>query len=113
MQISFPITILFEINTSMKKLIIFSVIFFVVATLQAQKKYNGTTAKEILNLFPAKMKDKDVKKENDKLKDAKGRLGWVCHRDYGDYEKHVRVECINNSPSLIYINAFLNNPTSN
>lgn len=94
----------------MKKLIIFSVIFLAVTTLHAQKKFNEKTGQEILKLFPAKMKDKNAKKEKDKVKDVKGFLGVIVHRDYGDYKQNVVVEAINNSPSLISVNAFLDNP---
>ena len=97
----------------MKKIFIFCVVCFAITTLQAQKKFNENTGKEIFKLLPVKMKDKNVKKENDRLKDAKGFLGWVCHRDYGDYNQSVRVECISNSPSLISVNAFLSDPTDN
>lgn len=97
----------------MKKTIIFFLIFFTVATINAQKKFDEKTGKNILNLLPAKMKDNGIKKENDRVKDAKGFLGVIIHRDYGNDKQKVRVEIINNSPSLISVNNFLNDPVDN
>ena len=97
----------------MKKIFVFSVVCFSVITLNAQNNFDEKTGEQILTLLPAKMKDKGIKKENDRVKNAKGFLGWYCHRDYGDYQQNVKVECINNSPSLVSVNNFLNNPTNN
>ena len=103
----------------MKKIFFLFIIFFTAFTLNAQKKFDEKTGDEILKLLPDKMKDKnngkdkDAKKEKDKVKDAKGFLGVIIHRDYGEDDQSIRVEIINNSPSLISVNAFLNNPVNN
>src|SRR3954468_18141937 len=97
----------------MKKIFFLSIIFFTAFTLNAQKKFDEKTGEEILKLLPDKMKDKEAKKEKDKVKDAKGFLGVIIHRDYGEDDQSIRVEIINNSPSLISVNAFLNNPVNN
>ena len=97
----------------MKKIFIYSIIFFAVATSNAQKRFDEKTGQEILKLFPAKMNGKDAKAAQDRVKDVKGArgfLGVIVHRDYGDYNQNIRVEVINNSPSLISVNAFLANP---
>jgi len=94
----------------MKKIFILAIVCISVSAIQAQKKFTEKTGQEILKLFPAKMKDKNARKENDKVKDAKGFMGVIVHRDYGNDKQKVRVEAINYSPSLTSVNAFLNNP---
>lgn len=84
--------------------------------LHGQKKIDVREGEEILSLLPEAAipktgkKQKEAKKSNDKVKDPKGFIGVIIHRDYGDYGEMIRVEVINESPSLPNINELLLSP---
>jgi len=95
----------------MKNIFIVLLLIVICPAVSAQKKLDVFTANDLLKLLPDKIKDKDAKKEKDKVKESKGLIGVTVRRDYGDKDETISVELINESPSLIAVNNFLDRPT--
>lgn len=96
----------------MKRLLLLLPLCFVISALYAQKKFDVPTGQGILNQLPKKMKEKNYVKEKDKVRPAKGFLGTTVQRKYGDANQGGLVELINESPSLIYVNNTLSDPST-
>lgn len=124
----------------MKKIFLFSSLFFLAFGAAAQEDFNKQlataktayasgklddsrfamqqmlqeldilTGKEIIKILPAKMQDQAVNTAQDNVSGASNFLGITIHRDYGAEDKKVDLEIITHSPLIGSVNAILSLP---